>query len=134
MGKIKISFDGSCRPINPGGQCTAASVIERDGRVIKMMSRIVGNGPSMSNNVGEYHGLKDALLFLKDMGCTKDEIQVFGDSMMVIQQMKGNWKIKGGLYKSVALETKKLVAEFQDISFFWVPRAENSIADALTAA
>lgn len=133
METIEIWFDGSCQPINPGGVGRAASVIKKDGVEIKTLSRVVGSGKGMTNNVAEYHGLKDALLFLKGDGCFKEKIQVFGDSMMVIEQMSDRWKIKTGAYKAVALETKKLVAEFKDIKFSWIPREENGIADRLAS-
>jgi probable phosphoglycerate mutase len=74
--------------------------------------------------------LKEGLEYCISNGIT--ELQVFGDSKLVIEQMKGNWKMKKGLYLPFAEATKELVGEYTKIDFEWIRREENTTADALS--
>lgn len=134
MGDITaiVYFDGGCWP-NPGGDATFGVFIEADGKVILREGFYIGQGDDLSSNVAEYHGLIYALEFLKRGGYTGREIIVRGDSKLVINQMSGRWRIKKGLYIEAAAIAQKLVAEFADISFQWVPREQNELCDSLAA-
>ena len=86
--------------------------------------------PKNSNNVAEYLALKKGLEYCLHSGIT--DIKVFGDSQLVINQMKGEWEISGGAYKQIAKECKKLTENFEFISFNWIPREDNTETDDLS--
>jgi len=52
--------------------------------------------------------------------------------MLVVNQMSGLWGSKGGLYIPYMNAAKTLAVLFSDLKFEWVPRAKNSVADALS--
>ncbi|XP_040934480.1 uncharacterized protein [Gossypium hirsutum] len=58
-------------------------------------------------------------------------LEVYRDSALVIYQLKGEWETmdpKLISYRKLVLE---LIEEFDDIAFYYLPRDENQIADAL---
>ncbi|KAK5795375.1 hypothetical protein PVK06_036637 [Gossypium arboreum] len=58
-------------------------------------------------------------------------LEVYGDSALVIFQLKGEWETRDPKlinYRSLVLE---LIKEFDDIVFCYLPREENQMADAL---
>jgi ribonuclease HI len=55
------------------------------------------------------------------------ELNVFGDSPLVINQMKGNWKIYSSKLRRLNDEVRQLVKRFDKISFTLVLRNERAI-------
>lgn len=55
---------------------------------------------------------------------------MYADSKLVVEQMSGRWKIKNS---TIADLSKKAFESFDNtlVQYFWVPREENKIADAL---
>ena len=135
---IKAYFDGCCEPKNPGGTASYGAVIFKDDDRIWETSKIFipkkGKENQTSNNVAEYSGFISILEFLISMDLNKEAITVYGDSKLVIEQMFGDWRIKKGFYKPIALKAKKILENFPDITGEWIPREENGIADELSKA
>jgi ribonuclease HI len=109
-------------------------------------------GSNVTNNVAEYSGLLQGLqqvhqcvdsFFLEDKdktwpsmdGSKSARIEVFGDSMLVIQQMRGSWSVKDKCLKRLYSSCKDLVQLIQsyphpvEILFQHIGRAQNSTAD-----
>lgn len=86
----------------------------------------------MSNNVAEYMGIYYCLEFLKLKGLQKASITIYGDSKMVVEQMSGRWRVKGGLYVEAFKKAFCMVKEFPRIRIIWIPREQNGLADALS--
>lgn len=129
---IEAWFDGACEPVNPGGHATWGISVKRGDRIIAEESGHVGHGPKMSNNVAEYAGL---LRVLEIVSGTTGRVIIRGDSKLVIQQMKGHWKIKGGLYAPYPTVAKNALKHPQlagRCSFEWIPRDQNSRCDVLS--
>jgi ribonuclease HI len=84
--------------------------------------------------LAEYAGLIAALRYLLDAGLNRERVLVHGDSQLVINQMFGRWRIKGGCYADLAREAKTFLAQFPNVTGKWVPRHRNSIADELSRA
>jgi len=59
-----------------------------------------------------------------------DQIRVFLDSALVVNQVNGNWKIEAEHLKPLWMEAHALVREFADIEISWVARKENAEAGA----
>ena len=86
--------------------------------------------PENTNNVAEY----SAFIMILDVMKNKVDcnIDIFGDSMMVVNQMSGSWQIKSGAYKDYAMRAKeKLLALKQKnkVTITWIPREQNEKAD-----
>jgi ribonuclease HI len=63
-------------------------------------------------------------------------VTIHGDSNLVINQLNGRWRIRKGLYLSIATETKALLTHLRglgwQINFCWIPREHNEECDALS--
>ncbi len=129
---IEAWFDGACEPQNPGGHATWGVTVKRGDQIIAEESGHVGYGPKMSNNVAEYAGL---LRVLEIVSGTTGPVIIRGDSKLVVQQMQGRWKIKGGLYAPYATLAKDALRHPQlagRCSFEWIPRDQNNRCDVLS--
>ena len=133
---ITCFIDGCCEPFNPGGMASYGIAVLRDGLIIheasKLFLPISGKEKETSNNVAEYLALQYLLEWLINQNLNKESIEVRSDSMLVIKQMWGNWRIKQGLYVPIARGCRELVKQFPDIHGWWIPREENSMADKLS--
>jgi ribonuclease HI len=139
-------FDGCCEPVNPGGTAGFGAVIfsGRDQRVWEH-SGIVEASPTTSNNVAEYLAVNALLDWFVQRGEQGRQIFVYGDSKLVVEQLWGRWKIHGidtklppdkplGRYAPHAAQARETLKGFRNCSGFWIPRAENAIADDLSKA
>ena len=127
-------FDGACEPVNPGGTASYGAVIIEDDETIWGCSEIYGQGKLMSKNVAEYAGFIAVLEWFIEQELCDAEIVVKGDSMLVMNQMFGTWKIKNGLYAPLAKKASELRSRFIDIKGEWIPRDLNDVADELSKA
>jgi len=128
--KLECYFDGSCGPINPGGRGGWGFAIFVDDIQIAEDWGTCGEGPGISNNVAEYAALIEAMEHVQRRFSAIHPTFV-GDSNLVIQQMSGNWKIKNGLYATLARKAQT-IARGRNYDFRWIPREENEIADELS--
>lgn len=84
----------------------------------------------MTNNFAEYFCLVRALKYLH---LHRDEkIKVFSDSTLLVNQMKGKWRVKKGAYLEEYLKARELADSFAKLEFEWIPREKNTEADELT--
>lgn len=133
---ITAYFDGACT-LNPIGHCACGVLISDDNEVLLEQGYYLGK--CGGSNTAEYEGLIRILEFLissehlrrTNVKYNKAQIEIYGDSKLVIQQMTGKWKIKKGLYKESALKAQTLTENFRDITFKWIPRDDNEVCDEL---
>jgi ribonuclease HI len=128
-------FDGACEPVNPGGTATFGVVIkDQDGTVLLKEYGLVGKGSTMSNNLAEYAGVLHILKYLSYR--PPGRVTIHGDSNLVINQLNGKWRIRKGLYLSIAMEAKELLAHLHglgwQITCCWIPREQNEECDVLS--
>ena len=128
---LKVFIDGAVEPINPGGVGTVGIIVYRDSEKIFREGKVTGEGPRMSNNRAEYEALREVLQWLIDQGLSRENVSVNSDSSLLVNQMQGRWKVKGGLYLNAYNECVQLARQFSSISFHWVEREENEEADLL---
>lgn len=125
LAKAKLFTDGGSRG-NPGPSALGYVIFDIQDAIIKEESEYLG---VTTNNQAEYRaliaGLKDALA----MGVS--ELEVYMDSQLVVNQVKGDWKVKNGDIQPVNTEARALAAQFKHVTFSYVPRAMNKIADGL---
>jgi len=76
----------------------------------------------MTNNQAEYRTLIEALSFLQTkLGerAAVEHIRVDGDSQLVINQVKGTWKVRQEELKPLRAEAARLCNEYGSIVFRW---------------
>jgi ribonuclease HI len=95
-----------------------------------MIAEISGSLGIATNNVAEYHGLIAALQWAIDHDVR--QLAIKGDSQLIIEQMKGNYKVKNEGLKPLYLKAKLLVMQIGDVSFEHVRREHNTEADRLS--
>lgn len=128
-------FDGSCGPTNPGGKMGAGVMISNeDGDIVHEYSKAYHPHETNTNNVAEYLAFIEVLQWLKSNADSGDNVTVYGDSNLVVQQMNGKWKIKNGSYVEAAVMAQELLQEISHLFIVieWIPREENTYADALS--
>ena len=124
--KAILYSDGASRG-NPGLAGAGAVLLDADGRVIAELTKFLG---VTTNNVAEYQGFIIGLEEARRRGV--DDLDARMDSMLVVEQMRGRWKIKHPNMKPLALKAGALFATFPTRTIAHVPREENAIADALS--
>jgi ribonuclease HI len=81
-----------------------------------------------TNNQAEYTALKLGLEAALKAGAR--EVDVYMDSLLVVNQMRGIFKIKNRDLWPVHDAIKELVVKFAKVHFTHVPREHNKLADA----
>jgi len=123
---IEVYTDGRAEP-NPG-LGTYGFVIYKDGKRTYAKHGLAGR--VVTNNYAEYVCLVKALEHLEPH--RGEEITVFSDSKLLVNQMEGRWRFKKGAYSEKYLEAKDLAGKFSNLKFRWIPREKNTEADELT--
>lgn len=123
--KVKIFADGGSRG-NPGPSASGFVIIDPETDKV-----LVDQGVYLgitTNNQAEYLALKFALEACKKMNAR--EVDVYLDSLLVVNQMKGVFKVKNRDLWPIHDGIKQLVVGFMKVTFTHVPRELNKLADA----
>jgi probable phosphoglycerate mutase len=123
--KATLYADGAARG-NPGPAGSGALLLDERGQRLAELALPLGRA---TNNVAEYRALILGLEEARRRGV--DDIDVLMDSMLVVRQMQGLWKIKHPGIRPLALRAGALLAEFAKRTIEHIPREENWRADAL---
>lgn len=118
----EIVFDGGSKG-NPGIGYGSYQITQ-DGAIIAHNS--LDYGDNITNNQAEYMTLVNALMWLADdLGpdAASAAVVVHGDSQLVIRQVKGEWKIKNAGLRPLAMEVRKQMDRFAEVTLTWHPRA-----------
>lgn len=121
-----VEADGGSRG-NPGRSGSGAVVI--DGATGELLAEIGLFGGIATNNVAEYKGMIAGVRRALELDPAA-ELLVRMDSKLVVEQMSGRWRIKHPDMAELAAEARSLLSG-TPVRFQWIPRAENSRADAL---
>lgn len=122
----KLMFDGGSRG-NPG-LSGAGAVLYNFDKEIWFGSLFVGE--NSTNNHAEYTGLILGLQQARDLEIKY--LQVEGDSLLVINQMKGIYKCRSDNLIELYHKAKELASYFNVIEFNHVLRNQNKRADQLS--
>lgn len=121
-----LQFDGLAIP-NPG-IATGGAVLFKDDKIIFEAGEYIKFG---TNNIAEYTGLFIGLKNAKELKVKN--ILIEGDSMLVIQQVSGSWKVNNESLKIIYKEIQKMIKEdFNFVGIRHVYRKDNQHADNLT--
>lgn len=121
-----LFFDGCCKGNpGPGG---AGAVLYKDGIEIWSESTFVGK--TVTNNIAEYNGLIIGLKQALQLGVKY--LTVNGDSLLVIKQMTGVYKVSSDNLIQLYKTAKQLEKSFNGISYIHIYRKDNKRADNLS--
>jgi ribonuclease HI len=121
---IKLYADGGSRG-NPGPSASGYVLLDMDDNVIKKSGVYLG---ITTNNQAEYQALKFGLEEAQKLGAR--EVAVYMDSLLVINQMKGLFKVRNRDLWPIHEAIKQQVPLFKKVTFTHVPRELNKLADA----
>lgn len=120
-----IYCDGSSRG-NPGPAAIGVSFQNRDGEEEFFLSEKIGTA---TNNVAEWSALKRGMEEAIEKGLVNVRFRL--DSELVVKQMKGEYKVKNNDLLTYKIECEKLKTKFISFEIQYIPREQNSRADAL---
>ncbi|MGN6240143.1 MAG: reverse transcriptase-like protein, partial [Cellulosimicrobium cellulans] len=123
---LVVEADGGSRG-NPGPAGFGALV--RDGASGQVLAERAAFLGTTTNNVAEYSGLVAGLRAAAEID-PDARVTVRMDSRLVVEQMSGRWQIKHDDMRRLAAEAAAVLPAGQ-VAYEWVPRAQNSAADAL---
>jgi ribonuclease HI len=129
--EVVVYCDGGSRG-NPGPAAIGAVVTDpstEPPRVLAEVSECIGE---TTNNVAEYRALIAGLEAAAPFGARR--VQVRADSLLVVQQVKGVFKIKSEHLKPLLDEVRALLAPYDHVDIEHVRREYNADADALVNA
>ena len=119
-------MDGLAEP-NPGPG-TYGFVVYKDGK--KLNEEYGPAGENVTNNYAEYVALIRALSSIASQ--SDESVLVKSDSKLLVNQMRGEWKMRKGGYVEKYKEARELAKGFRSLKFVWIPREENIEADELS--
>ena len=125
MTSFVAHIDGGARG-NPG-PAGWGSVIQNEGGTV--VAEIAGALPHATNNVAEYHGLLAALKWCAEHGATR--VHVRSDSLLLVQQMRGVYKVKHEGLKPLHGQARLLADRIGRVNYEHVRRELNTEADRL---
>ena len=128
MSALVAYIDGGARG-NPGPAGFGVRVEQTDGTLVEEFSEAIGVA---TNNVAEYRGLLAALEWAKAHG--HRDLHVRSDSLLLVQQMLGNYKVKHAGLQPLHAKARMLANEIGRVTFEHVGRAHNAHADRLANA
>ena len=123
--KLVVNVDGGARG-NPGPAAIGAVVQAVGGEVLEERGERIGTA---TNNVAEYRALLLGIERAAELGAS--ELELVGDSELVVRQVKGEYKVKDATLRELHAEVQRALRPFDTWSIRHVRRAENAEADRL---
>nr|XP_027190985.1 protein NYNRIN-like [Cicer arietinum] len=121
--KWRLVFDGASNALGHG---IGAILISPENQFTPFTARLCFD---CTNNIAEYEacvmGIKAAI------ESNVKFLEVYGDSLLVIHQTKGDWETRDSKLIPYHTHIKELTEQFEKITFHHIPREENQLADAL---
>ncbi|MGE5527196.1 MAG: ribonuclease HI family protein [Methanosarcina sp.] len=125
MARLTVNVDGGARG-NPGPAAVGVVVRGGDGEVLEERGERIGKA---TNNVAEYRALLLGLELAREHGGT--ELELIGDSELVVRQVEGRYKVKNAGMKELYDQVKRALRGFDSWSIRHVRREQNADADRL---
>ena len=134
-----LQFDGGCNPTNPGPASYGFIIYEL---INEILEPIFAGGNFIgikTNNYAEYSGVLNGLNYFKNNLYNISErfnLKIQGDSKLVIEQLKGKWKINSENLIELNKECKQIINELklhENIIFIFehIYRKYNDKADSI---
>jgi len=97
-----------------------------DGDVVATIAEGLGE---TTNNVAEYTAAREGLRRAAELGATS--VHLRSDSQLLIEQLKGRYKVKAAHLRPLYAEVLAEMARFRHVRLEHVPRERNRDADRL---
>jgi ribonuclease HI len=123
--KLLVNVDGGARG-NPGPAAIGAVVQDAGGEILEERGERIGTA---TNNVAEYRALLLGIARAAELGAT--ELELIGDSELVVRQVKGEYKVKDATLRELHGEVRRALRPFESWSIRHVRRERNTEADRL---
>ena len=133
VNSLVIYTDGGARG-NPGRAAVGIVIKTETGEVLQEIFRTIGVS---TNNVAEYTAVVAALEWLKNnkqiyKSTNMQMIQFYLDSVLVVNQLNGKFKVKDSQLRELLLKVRMLEQEVGgQIYYTSIPREKNWQADGL---
>ena len=128
---VAVYFDGGSRG-NPGPAAIGAVVLDPSTTPptrLASVSEYIGN---TTNNVAEYRALIGGLEAAREFPARR--VVIRGDSMLVLKQVEGAWRVKQPHLRPLLADVRALLAPYEHVDLGHVPREQNADADLLVNA
>jgi ribonuclease HI len=126
--KLVVNVDGGARG-NPGPAAIGAVVQDAAGEVLEERGEPIGKA---TNNVAEYRALLLGIQRAAELGAS--ELELVGDSELIVRQVKGEYKVKDATLRELHAEVRRALRPFERWSIRHVRREQNAEADRLVNA
>ena len=84
---------------------------------------------SATNNQAEYQAILKGIQLLREINA--DAVEIFGDSMLVVNQLIGEYECKDDILRVYHEECLRLLKEFRKVTIEHVPKFYNGDANRL---
>ena len=128
MAKLTVNVDGGARG-NPGPAAIGAVLRDAGGVILEERGERIGRA---TNNVAEYRALLLGIELAAAHGAA--ELELVGDSELIVRQVEGRYKVKDATMKELHGEVKAALRPFERWSIRHVRREHNADADRLVNA
>jgi ribonuclease HI len=123
--QLVVNVDGGARG-NPGPAANAVVQATPDGEVIERRGEAIGRA---TNNVAEYRAMLLGIERAQALGAS--EVELIGDSQLVVRQVKGEYRVKDEGLRPLHAEVRAALDSFDRWSIRHVRREHNAEADRL---
>jgi ribonuclease HI len=128
---VLLYCDGGARG-NPGPAAIGAVVFDGSSQPPRRLASVSEYIGETTNNVAEYRAMIAGLEAAREFGARR--VIVRADSMLVIRQVEGVWKVKQPHLRPFVIEIQRLLDAYDDVVLEHVPRELNTDADLLVNA
>jgi ribonuclease HI len=129
--EITIYADGGARG-NPGPAAIGAVVIDPTTEPPTRLATVSERIGVATNNVAEYRAVIAGLQAARPYEARV--VHLRADSMLVIRQLEGAWRVKQPHLRPLHAEATALLAGYEVVDLAHVPREQNTDADLLVNA
>ena len=130
---VRVYTDGGARG-NPGpaGAGAVVRAIHQDGSEGDILQTVHEYLGETTNNQAEYMAIIRGLEAAKFLGAKKVEMVM--DSELAVKQLNGQYRVKNAGLIDRVMDVRKLVVQFDQVTFRHVRRERNKEADAMVNA
>ena len=128
---VAIYSDGGARG-NPGPAAIGAVVLDPTTEPPTRLATVSECIGVATSNVAEYRAVIAALEAAREFPSRR--LQVRADSMLVIRQLEGVWRVKQPHLKPLHARALELLRAYESVDLAHVPREQNVDADLLVNA
>ncbi|BER92594.1 ribonuclease HI family protein [Atrimonas thermophila] len=126
--KEVFAFTDGASKGNPGESSYAFCICNPQGKIIFEEAGYLGRS---TNNAAEYWGLIKLLERAK--GLKFSRITVFSDSLLLVQQIQGKYRVSSPNLKPLYQKAQRLIAYFDSFRILHIPREQNKYTDSLAS-